>query len=93
MSRDIQVEILEPCVMQGEEFSVMLLNGVEEAVAYRYSIINCQTKVTVIQSGETAETTWETVAPIEGHYYIKVEATYGDGSLAKVTEPLHVSKI
>ena len=93
MSREIQVEILDPCVMPGEEFSVTLQEGAEEVAVYRYSIINCQSKTIVVQSGETEETVWETIVPVEGHYYILVEATFGDGSQAKVTEPLRVCKL
>ena len=92
MSRDIQVEILEPCVMPGEEFSIALLEEVEGAV-FCYSIVDSRTYAIVMQSGETEETVWAASVPVAGEYYIRVDATFGDGSLVNVTEPLSVCQL
>ena len=89
MNRDIQVEILNSYVLPGEEFSVVLVDGAEDAIIC-YSIVDSRTYTVVVQSGETEETIWETAVPAAGHYYIRVEATFGDGSLVKVMEPLSV---
>jgi hypothetical protein len=92
MSRDIQIEILSPCVLPGEEFSVALVDGAENAII-RYSIVDSRTYAIIVQSGETEETVWETIVPAAGHYYIRVEAAFGDGSLVKVIEPLSVCQL
>jgi hypothetical protein len=89
MGRDIQIEIMSPNVLPGEDLAVALTDGAEEAII-RYSIINSRTYAIVVQSGETEEMVWETVVPAAGHYYIRVEASFGDGSLVKLMEPLSV---
>ena len=92
MNRDIQIEIQSPNVLPGEDLSVVLSDEAEDAIIC-YSIINSRTYAIVVQSGETAETVWETIVPAAGHYYIRVEASFGDGSLVKVMEPLHVGQL
>lgn len=92
MSRDIQIEIMSPNVLPGEDLSVALVDGAEEAII-RYSIVDSRSYAIVMQSGETEETIWETVVPAAGHYYIRVEASFGDGSLVKVMEPLNVCQL
>jgi hypothetical protein len=90
MKRDIQLEVLDPYVMSGEEFSVVLINGIDRPLSFRYYIVCARTKAVVVQSGETEENYWETTVPSAGTYYIKVEATFEDGSQVKLAEPLYV---
>ena len=90
MSREIQLEILDPYVMPGEQFSVCLINGIERALSFRYCVVCARTKAVIVQSGETEETYWETVVPAAGNYYVKVEAAFEDGSQVKAAEPLSV---
>ncbi|MCU0640529.1 MAG: hypothetical protein MUC35_00380 [Candidatus Margulisbacteria bacterium] len=92
-NRDIQVEILDPYVMPGQQFSIVLINGIERALSFRYCIVCARTRAVIVQSGETEEMYWETCVPRAGNYYVSVEALFEDGSKVEVAEPLQVSHV